>query len=255
MNFKSRKMHFKIILVIICLYLPAMNIYSQQQNDSVKTAKNIIKLNFFALGLKNISIQYERSIAKKISFAAGFRWMPEGDIPLKSTFIDLADDAELERQLDNLSTGNIAFTPEIRFYCGRKKDCRGFYIAPYARLARYTADLLYEYDDAGIPETIPLSGSVNTLTGGLLFGAQWRLGKKIYLDWWILGPNYGKSDGTIEGKKSLSDSEQQSLREDLEELDIPLTEITYTVNANGATVNFNGPWAGMRAGLCLGIRF
>lgn len=250
-----KKMRFRIIIVIICLHLPGQVIFSQQKKDSAHTAKNIIKLNLFALGLKNYSIQYERAIGKKASLLLGLRFMPKGTIPLISTIKDLADDAELERQLENINTGNIAFTPELRFYLGRKKENRGFYIAPFVRFSRYTADLLYEYDDAGTIKTIPLSGSLKTFTGGLLFGTQWRLGKWLYLDWWIFGPNYGKSDGILEGQKSLSNSEQQSLRDDLEELDIPLTEITYTVNANGALVNFNGPWAGVRAGLCIGIRF
>ena len=228
------------------------------QPDSVaksRTKKNIIKLNLFALGLKNISAQYERSIGKKTSIAIGFRYMSEGSIPFKNTITDIIDDEETERQINNFKTGNFAVTPEIRFYLGHKNDSRGFYIAPYGRFARYTAKLLYEYDDAGVTKTIPLSGSVNTITGGLLFGTQWKIGKLVYLDWWLFGPNYGTSDGTIDGKKNLSTSEQQALRNDLDDLDIPLTKINYVVDANGATVNFNGPWAGIRSGLCIGIKF
>lgn len=88
-----------------------------------------------------------------------------------------------------------------------------------------------------------------------MIGAQFKLGKSVYLDWWILGPNYGSSSGKISGQRSLSASEQQSLRDEIDGLDIPLTEFTYTVNGNGATINFDGPWAGLRAGLCFGIRF
>ena len=245
------KLKHTIVIFLFCS--PFIPVFSQA--DSTSNKKNIIKLNFFALGMKNLSVQYERSIAKKISIAIGFRYMAEGYLPFKNTIADIADDAEVERQLNNFKTGNFAVTPEIRFYVGRKGNGRGFYIAPYGRFARYTASLLYEYDDGGVTKTIPLSGSVNTITGGLLFGAQWKLGKLFYLDWWIFGPNYGISNGTVDGKKNLNVVEQQALRNDLENLDIPLTKITYVVDANGATVKFDGPWAGIRSGLCLGLRF
>jgi hypothetical protein len=181
--------------------------------------------------------------------------MAEGKVPLKSTFVKLADDPDTERQLNNLNVGNMAVMPEVRFYLGKKGVFRGFYLGPFASIARYSADLLYEYDDAGSIKTIPLSGDVNSFTGGLMIGAQWKLSKRVYLDWWILGANYGTSKGDISGQQKLSASEQQSLRDELDELDVPLTKFTYVVNESGATVNFKGPWAGVRSGICIGINF
>ncbi len=102
---------------------------------------------------------------------------------------------------------------------------------------------------------MPLSGKLNTFTGGLLLGAQWKLGGKVYLDWWMLGPQYGSSDGTLDGKRALNLQEQQELRNQLQDIEIPFAETTTTVDANGARLDIKGPWAGLRAGLCLGIRF
>jgi hypothetical protein len=226
-----------------------------QFNDSAGAKKNILKVNLPALALKNISVQYERAVGRKISVAATFRYMADGTVPLKSSFVKLADDPDTERQLNNLNVGNIAVMPEVRFYLGRKGVFRGFYLGPFASIARYSADILYEYDDAGVTKTIPLSGDVNSLTGGLMIGAQWKLSKRIFLDWWILGANYGTSKGDISGKQKLGTSEQQSLRDELDELDVPLTKFTYVVDGNGATVNFKGPWAGVRSGICIGINF
>ncbi len=228
---------------------------AQSYSDSVGSRKNILKVNLPALALKNFSVQYERAVAKKISVAATVRYMPDGAIPLKSTFIKLADDPATERQLNNLNVGNFAVMPELRFYLGKKGVFRGFYLGPFASIAKYNADLLFEYDDAGITKTIPLSGDVNSLTGGLMIGAQWKLSKVIFLDWWILGANYGTSKGDITGQQKLSTSEQQSLRDELDGLEVTLTKFTYVVNDNGATVNFKGPWAGVRAGICIGINF
>jgi len=243
-----------------CFFFLFLIVYSftasaQNENTDAIPGKNIIKLNLPALALKNISVQYERAVARKITLATTVRFMPEGSIPLKNAVIDLADDVDFKRQINNLSIGNVAVIPEVRFYLGKKGAFRGFYVAPFASIARYNAKLLFEYDDAGTTKNIPLDGSVNTITGGIMFGAQWKLSKRLYLDWWILGPNYGSSKGDIIGRKSLTPSEQQSVRDELAGFEVPLTEFTYVVDANGATVNFNGPWAGVRSGICLGIRF
>ncbi len=245
----------KKLLTVLFLALSLNAVMAQKEKDSVAQKKNIVKLNLFALGLKNVSVQYERLVSKKISVAAGFRFMPKGSLPFASSFESLADDEETKSQIKNISVGNYAFTPEVRIYLGKKGAGRGFYIAPFARIAHYTTDLPFNYTDAGVKKTIDLSGSLNTFTGGLLFGAQWKLSKAIFLDWWIMGPQYGTSKGSIDGKKTLTPSEQTSLREELDDLDVPLTKITYTVDGNGAVVNFKGPWAGVRSGLCIGFNF
>ena len=250
----------KKILLLVFATMFATSIWAQQESDKEDKEisimkKNIIKINLPALAFKNITVQYERALSRKTTVAGTFRFMPKGSIPFKSNIIKLADDPELERQLNNVEIGNMAFMPEIRFYLGKKGAFHGFYVAPFASIARYSANLLFEYDDNGITKNIPLSGNVNSFTGGLMLGAQWKLSKALYLDWWILGPNYGNSKGDIAGKKTLTPSEQQALRDELSMLDIPLTKFTYTVDGNGATVNFKGPWAGVRSGLCIGINF
>lgn len=250
----------KKILLLVFATMFATSLWAQQESDKEDKEisimkKNIIKINLPALAFKNITVQYERALSRKTTVAGTFRFMPKGSIPFKSNIIKLADDPELERQLNNVEIGNMAFMPEIRFYLGKKGAFHGFYLAPFASIARYSTNLLFEYDDNGVTKNIPLNGNVNSFTGGLMLGAQWQLSKALYLDWWILGPNYGNSNGDIAGTKTLSPAEQQSLRDELSMLDIPLTKYTYTVDGNGATVNFKGPWAGVRSGICIGINF
>lgn len=250
----------KKILLFVFATMFATSLWAQQESDKEDKEisimkKNIIKINLPALAFKNITVQYERALSRKTTVAGTFRFMPKGSIPFKSNIIKLADDPELERQLNNVEIGNMAFMPEIRFYLGKKGAFHGFYLAPFASIARYSTNLLFEYDDNGVTKNIPLNGNVNSFTGGLMLGAQWQLSKALYLDWWILGPNYGNSKGDIAGTKTLSPAEQQSLRDELSMLDIPLTKYTYTVDGNGATVNFKGPWAGVRSGICIGINF
>jgi hypothetical protein len=225
---------------------------SRQTTES--GGKNLVKLNLLSLPLRNISLGYERQIAPKVTAGLGFRVMPKGGLPLRSTISNLIDDPETDRQLDDLEIGNVAFTPEVRFYMG-KEVMRGFYLAPFARISSYNVDMPLEFDVNGTTQVMPLSGKLNTFTGGLQIGAQWRLGGKMYLDWWILGPQYGSANGAIDGKKTLNAQEQQELRDELQDLEVPFAETTTTVNGSGARLDIKGPWAGLRAGLCLGVRF
>lgn len=241
-----------VLLGLTICYVPG---FAQNENGDADFKNNIIKINLPALVFKNISLQYERAVGKKISVAGTFRFMPKSKLPFKNTISDLADNAELDRQLANTEVGNFAFMPEMRYYVGKKGVLKGFYLGPFLNFSRYNANLIYEYDDLLTTKTIPLDGNINTITGGLMVGAQWKLTNALNLDWWIMGPNYGTSKGDLVGKQSLNSSEQQALRDELDDLDIPLTKFTYTVDGNGAVINFKGPWAGIRAGICIGISF
>ena len=90
----------------------------------------------------------------------------------------------------------------------------------------------------------------------MLFGAQWSLGKRICLDWQILGPHYGSGDGSLKGVSSftLSTQEQTAIKDALGNVNIPLTTATSTVTSNSIQLNLSGPWAGIRAGISLGIK-
>lgn len=239
--------------------------YEEQETVKSEPGKNLIKVNLFSLPLKNFSLQYERPVAKKISVALGVRFMPEGALPLMSVAKELAKtdnfDDNISDQLDNFRIGNFALTPEVRFYMG-KEALRGFYLAPFARYATFNVTLPFdlETEDANnqvTTERIDMKGDLSTIAGGVLIGAQWKLGKMIYLDWHILGPHYGKAKGNLSGNKNMSSAEQDDLRLLLAELeeDIPFVKFESNVNASGAQVKVNGPWAGIRAGLSLGIRF
>ncbi len=240
------------------------------QNDQEQTTKkneqgkNLIKINLLSLPLKNYSVQYERPVAKKISVALGVRFMPEGTLPLMSVAKKLAEsndpNDDISDQIENIRIGNFALTPEVRFYMG-KEALRGFYIAPFARYATFNVSLPFDLETEDVnnqvtTERIDIKGELSTIAGGLLFGAQWKLGKRIYLDWHILGPHFGKATGNLVGKKNLTAEEQAELRNliaDLEE--IPFVKYTTNVDASGAQVKVDGPWGGIRSGLSVGIRF
>ncbi|MBC7745807.1 MAG: DUF3575 domain-containing protein [Flavobacterium sp.] len=259
-----RQMNIKTFTILtFLLFLSGIrSSYAQLDSSTVNggDGKYLIKLNLLALPLNNFSFQAERAVGKRTAVGLGLRFMPKSGLPFKSQIENLIDDPESWKQIKDFKTGNFAITPEVRFYMG-KGVFRGFYVAPFVRYTRYTAELPFTFNvpnstDGFTSEVIPLSGNLSTITGGVLLGAQWKLTKLLYLDWSIFGPQYGASNGSISGNRSLSTNEQNALRDELQTLsDLPLVKTTYTVDQNGATVDFKGPWAGIRSSFSLGFRF
>ncbi len=232
-----------------------MNNYSGDDKPSM----NFVKFNVTGLLLKNYSLQYERAINKTISVAFSYRTMPSTSLPFKKQLKEaVGDDPDTQDIIDNLELSNMAITPEVRFYLGQKGYGRGFYIAPFYRYAKFkTNHWILTVDNSTEDKTVSLSGDLTSNTAGILFGAQWGIGKYMVLDWWILGPHYGKANGNFTGvpNKPLTQSEQDELRTNLEDFDLPLTDKTITVTANRATLGLDGPWAGVRAGISFGVKF
>ncbi|SOD19921.1 DUF3575 domain-containing protein [Pedobacter xixiisoli] len=239
-----------MLLLIGGLFFLSSSFAQTQQKvlkaSALDTGKNLIKLNLPSLAMKTVNVQYERAIYGKTSVGLGIRFMPKGSLPFGSALESIDD------QLGSLEMGNFAITPEIKFYMG-KGVFKGFYIAPFLKYANYNVSIDYEYGSDA--EKIPLSGKLNTYTAGVLFGAQWRVANKFYLDWSIFGPQYGISRGNLKGSKTLTAQEQKDLKQELDEIDLPVGNISSTVNASGATIDLKGPWAGIRANIGIGYRF
>ncbi|MBO9681252.1 MAG: DUF3575 domain-containing protein [Flavisolibacter sp.] len=252
-----------ISLALLCFSLTQLkaqtgpgSVESKNKQEQV----NLVKLNLTALALKNYSFQYERTLNRKVSVALGVRTMPSTTLPFKNAIVKQVgdDDADTKNTIENFKLSNFSLTPEVRIYLSKKGYGRGFYLAPFYRYASFkTSTLNFDYEGAGTSGTISLSGKLTANTGGLMLGAQWPLSKRLSLDWWILGPHYGSGTGEFTGKTShtMTAEEQNDLRNQLNDLDIPLTDKTVTVNANGATLKLDGPWGGIRSGILLGFKF
>jgi hypothetical protein len=256
----------KLLIFFLFITFSLSAVFAQEAQvvapaDTVKIPKNFIKFNIASVLIKNYSFQYERILSKTISMAVTFRIMPESGIPYSDNIIKGFDITEPETQdiIKNVKIGNYAITPEIRFYTGRKGYGRGFYFALFYSHARYTvnnANISYT-TDLDTKATLKTSGNVSTNTGGFMLGSQWALGKHICLDWWLMGPHFGVSSGEVTGLTSvpLSSSDQQSIRDNLNDIKIPMLKQTVDVTANKINMKFDGPWAGIRAGLSIGIKF
>lgn len=220
---------------------------------------NLIKTNATAYAFRNINLTYERILSKTFSLSAGFSTMPQGKVP----FIDYF--ASAEEQLRDVEVSHQGLTLEGRFYVGKKGYGEGFYLAPYARHGNVNApDFIYHYtySDALVGEQeIPLTvkGDASGISGGLLLGTQFLLGlkKNFVIDLWILGAHYGGGSGDFSARSpyTLSQEQQNQLKKELEDLDIPMVKYTVKTNANGADISMDGPWAGLRSGLSVGFKF
>jgi hypothetical protein len=257
-------MKIRILVFMIFLITTSLSTYSQQYGivEYEIPGRNILKANLTGLLLRNYGAQYERVLSHRVSVGLSFRYMPEGPIPFKSTIINNLEDTDQETidQINSLRLSSMAITPEVRFYLSKKGWGRGFYLAPFYRYASHEVNNVnVEYEDAvSGPSTIAMTGKMSSNTGGLLIGAQWDIGTNLVLDWWIIGPHLGGGNGELKGTSSrpLTASEQADLKNELESIDFPFgIESQVTVNANGAQMKLNGPVAGVRAAIQLGIRF
>lgn len=154
--------------------------------------ENTVKINVSSLALKNFSLQYERGITKHISAALGVRIQPKGSLPFQTAAKNTFPDADFN--FSDISLGNTAITPEVRFYLGIGRN-RGFYIAPYARYAKFNVSLPVNFQGRSGTEEAIFDGHVSSFSGGVMFGMQYTLGKLVVLDIWLIGAHYGGSNG------------------------------------------------------------
>lgn len=229
--------------------------------------KNNIKINLSSLLLNNYSLFVERSLTKKITFQAGYRFQPKSSIWDNSFTKSMVKNAvelskEQEADINSLQIKNQAITGEFRFYGGRKKGAKGFYTGLYGRYARFQIDYSYTYQATnGQSYNIPLRGKINGIGAGMLFGAQWWFAKAVCMDLYLIGGHYGQLSGSLTGspdRVGLSETDKQSIKEDLEDRfqlgDKKILSVSY--NKDRFTATASGPYIGIRAiGLSIGVVF
>lgn len=229
--------------------------------------KNIFKINLSSFAFHNNSISYERLLSRKVSFVAGYRFMPE--VRASTSYIGKKvlekygnNSNNLKDNLNSTIIGNTTYTGEFRFYGGKKPGARGFYLSLYGRYMALKTNYAYEYVNERGTYVIPLAGTIKGIAGGLMIGSQWQIKKRITLDWYILGGHYGKLNGTLNGitdLKTMSEENKRELRENIESFNEELNGkvvIKATVKDQGVGVEGTAPFIGIRGlGFNIGIAF
>lgn len=162
---------------------------------------------------------------------------------------------------DKITAANTAYTLEFRMYGGKHSGARGFYLSLYGRYANFKINYPYDYhSETNDRYTIPINAKLRGIGGGFGFGAQWLIAKRVTLDWTILGVHYGSLSGSAVGNinlSSLSEKDKGDLRDEINSL-VEVSGKQYisaTVTNEGLRANAKGPFAGIKAGLSIGVAF
>jgi hypothetical protein len=277
----------KTLLLLSVLFLQICSIYAQETDtipedneeniSEFRSRRNVhiapkqynnnfIKMNVTSLLLGNLSFQYERVLVPRLSAALGLRVMPTQNLPLQNTVIYILDnyagisveDSDNKFVYNNLKINGLAITPEVRFYFN--KHNKGLYLGLFGRYEQYNVaynNLEFKIDN--VTHTAQVDADYNSVGIGLQLGAHFKLSKRFYLDWWILGPyaTYTKIDAFVSGY-TINDSQFDELEEQLEDIsfDNPFIKKNINIGKNSSSINMKGTLAGLRAmGLALSFRF
>lgn len=206
-----------ITLFYVCISFVC---FSQEPKPSV------LKVNLSSLALGAYSLQYEKVLSKRTSFALGVVYRPVKKVPFASAverFVDAADSRIDYISLDNVkkaesTVGTFGVTPEFRIYLGKNKYVPiGTYIAVFGRYNSYFGkapvfvDMAYKETFARVE--LPVDTHVKTYSGGLMIGKQFRLGNRFTFDWFIIGGHYGKVTVHGESKQDLEGYDEQFIKD------------------------------------------
>ncbi|MFL5729097.1 MAG: DUF3575 domain-containing protein [Cytophagaceae bacterium] len=141
--------------------------------------KNVVKANLFGMFAGSYTLAYERVLNDKMSvqLSAGYRSYKYADITIGSI-----------NEKDSYSGPTVV--GEFRYYVtnGSKDVPRGFYVAPFARYAKYTEK--WAYTDASSPSSnYSQKWSTTSIAGGVMLGYQWLIADVVSIDLFA-GPQY-----------------------------------------------------------------
>lgn len=225
---------------------------------------NQIKVNLATLFWGTGSLNYERKISYRWTVGLTANYRPKGTAPFKSTLQNIFGEKNktyLDNvfDIDQLSYGNISLSPEVKVYLGKAGAFKGFYIAGFVKYEDigidYDYPFVYETQGHSFETILPLKGDLTAWTGGIYIGHQWQLGENWYIDWQIIGGNFGGGSLKISAFRTLSQYEQEKIKSFAEEIQDQFSDVNYEVNNQGARIWGNIPWAGLRTGLSIGYAF
>lgn len=236
----------KIYLTILLLLAVSFSFAQEETKAATEVTKDkILKLNLTSLALTNFHLQYEQVLTPHSSFAIGASIMPERGLWGGPD------------EVKDLKFGGFSFTPEYRYHFSGK-GAKGFYMAPYFRYAKYSTNAFqYRYEnDNGTKDTLNMQeASYTSATVGLMFGAQWKLGKHITLDFWIVGVGVGSNEFEVKANGDFSPTDRQDFDKNIADLDLPIGSVSGSMTSNTAIINYENPLALRGLSICLGYVF
>lgn len=221
---------------------------------------NTVKFNFFGLGMRTLSFQYERTLNENSSVLLHFGYTLPRSLPGSFFTIDtIAKNGSYNQVQSAKFKGGMQITPEYRYYFkGEGND--GFYLGAYLRYSRYglEATSLHRDDNTSPLKYYDFKGSWTSTNVGIIMGNQWHLGESFTIDWWILGLQYGANKISMSASGDFSTTDKNQYIEDAKAnfQDFRLVKgFSAGMTNTEASLKFGFPSPGFRSGLCLGFRF
>ncbi|WP_430612919.1 DUF3575 domain-containing protein [Flavobacterium sp. JP2137] len=258
-------------LVLLFLVLVVSYSYGQQHQSQTKFSDsdygNTLKFHPTPLLWRTASVSYERHLWERMAVGATLNYRPQSKAPfqslLKKFFENDEEDLYDERNLfdiKDLKYKTWAFAPEVKVYLGEQGSFKGFYIAAFAKWE--TVKINYDYpldfvelQQLGLDRILPITGDIKAFSGGIYVGVQWALSERFYLDWQIIGGNFGRANLKIHAEQNLSADEQKQLTDFAKDLKESIDDIDYDIQSSGLKIWGKLPWAGLRSGISVGYRF
>lgn len=241
------------------------NEYTKLTNDFPKPTRHFIKLNLPSLAIKTFSFQYEFFPTDFLSISLAYKFTPKRGMIFKDQVTkiikesgDYGDevDTPVNKFLEDLTFSKSTITPEVRFYLGKGYG-KGFYIGPFIRFDNAKFNSVYLFNGLTDDYNIDFEGKLSSFGYGLNFGTQYPIGKHLTLDIFI-GPYLSnlKINTNSTSNYNLSEADVQSLREELEDFELPNGTTEIEVTNNSAKVKLTAKnFPNLRAGIALGLRF
>jgi hypothetical protein len=244
-------------LLIFVLTLVSFSIFPQ---------KNASKASFFPESKYNMfGFAQERALSKRISVQTTFKFMPETKIE-EAKYAAGSFKTEGSNPFSDTKVNAFGNVTELRIYSKKRGAMRGVYWGPYFSataynistanyIARFKINYNYSYE-----AELQQSARVATAGGGLQFGLQGLIKKRIAIDWTILG--IGICSGSLNGRIQLVNApEEVDLRNF--PVDMGKSEFAFekyyplkkTVEAKSISVSGKGLLPMLRTSLSIGIAY
>lgn len=266
-KYAEMKNYWIVLLGLVGGFGHAQKQYSEDYERIDEGNRNMVKVNLLPVLWQTASVSYERNLVGRLTVGATFNYRPENEVPFKNKIArvlgvedrDYANEAYLFT-VDNLRYSGWGFAPEVKVYFGKRNAFKGFYIAGFAKWEQVNLTYLYpldfeKYGGINLNRTVHLEGTAKAFSVGFYTGVQWRLSKRFYLDWQIIGGNIGDANVDVQAVYPLSKEDQQKLIDFGQDIQDEFDKISYEVNDRGVKIFGKMPWAGFRTGLSVGYRF
>lgn len=191
----------KYLFVLLFCVLFLLNKEGNAQFNNER--RDAVKFNVVGPFTSLYSAQYEKSVSKSISFLLTGFYRPLKQIPFGTELDKLAKSRGLGITgvnfeyifVNEAKIGVLGASPEVRFYLGKKKN-RTF-ISLFGQYEDFDlnvpASLLVNFRGVDAEIITPIEFDIQTLSGGLLIGKQFRFGR-FGVDAVIIGPHVGRAN-------------------------------------------------------------